>query len=178
MYTHHLGAGCTGRWNIRGLPVAQERDPPEVDGWRMKPYVGQLQITLRVSYENRSQWAKSLWRFPLPSCRGPDACLSPIRSVGRPFAGPCRPPACCNPSCRGATFSTHPWCQARNALACGRDIQALAVRDAALASASPPFPEIVCRDFRRNPRPMRSPPLQAAPSRTAPTAARTAHPAS
>ena len=93
--------------------------------------------------EYKRQWSKSLWRFPLPSFRVPDACLSPICSVGWPFAGPCRPPACCNSSCKGTTSATHSWCQARNALACGRVIQAFAVRDAAFASVSPPFTEIL-----------------------------------
>lgn len=67
----------------------------------------------------------------------------PICSVGWPFAGPCRPSACCNSSCRGTTSATHSRCQARNALACGRVIQAFAVRDAAFASGSPPFTEIL-----------------------------------
>lgn len=81
--------------------------------------------------------------FRFPRAGGTDACLSPICSVGRPFADPCRPPACCNSSCRGTTSATHAWCQARNALACGRVIQAFAVRDAAFASVSPPFTEIL-----------------------------------
>ena len=88
--------------------------------------------SLRVYYEYKRQWSKSLWLFPLPPCRGTDACLSPIRSVGRPFAGPCRPPAFCNSSYRSTTSATHSRYQARNALTCGRDIQAFAVRDAAL----------------------------------------------
>ena len=81
--------------------------------------------------------------FRFPRAGGTDACLSPICSVGWPFAGPCRPPACCNSSCRGTTSATHAWCQVRNALACGRVIQAFAVRDAAFASVSPPFTEIL-----------------------------------
>ena len=157
------------RWGTSGVGLSWRTR------WRMKPRASQPQnhspcprAPMRTKVNRLNRFGD--FRFPAPRAWCMSLSYSQCRAAVDGFVA--------RPSSGGATSATHSWCQARDALTRGRDVQAFPDWAAVIVLAPPPVPGTVCRDFLRNPRPMRSPSLQAAPSRTAPTAAHTAHPAS